>query len=149
MPMAQALQLTGVKRAFVVHGSGLDEIALHDKTLAIEINNGELIERTITPQDFGLKNYTLEEIKGGTPTENANIIRDILSGQGKDAHNAAVIINCAALLYLHDKADSLSQAADLAAEVLASGKGLSTLLRLVELSNQAVSQIDTDKKADK
>jgi anthranilate phosphoribosyltransferase len=149
MPMAQALQLTGVKRAFVVHGSGLDEIALHDKTLAIEIKNGELIERTITPQDFGLKNYTLEEIKGGTPTENANIIRDILSGQGKDAHNAAVIINCAALLYLHDKADSLTQAAELASEVLASGKGLSTLLRLVELSNQAVSQIDTDKKADK
>lgn len=157
MPMAQALQLTGVKRAFVVHGSGLDEIALHDKTLAIEINNGELIERTITPQDFGFKNYTLEEIKGGTPTENANIIRDILSGQGKDAHNAAVIINCAALLYLHDKADSLTQAAELATEVLASGKGLSTLLRLVELSNQDTSsttnnanaQIDTDKKAEK
>ena len=149
LPMAQALQLTGVKRAFVVHGSGLDEIALHDKTLAIEIKDGELIERTITPQDFGLTNYTLEEIKGGTPTENANIIRDILSGQGKDAHNAAVIINCAALLYLHDKADSLTQAANLAAEVLSSGKGLSTLLKLVELSNQATSQIDTDKKAEK
>lgn len=149
MPMAQSLRLTGVKRAFVVHGSGLDEIALHDKTLAIEIKDGELIERTITPQDFGLTNYTLEEIKGGTPTENANIIRDILSGQGKDAHNAAVIINCAALLYLHDKADSLSQAAELAAEVLASGKGLSTLLKLVELSNQAASKIDTDKKAEK
>lgn len=149
MPMAQALRLTGVKRAFVVHGSGLDEIALHDKTLAIEIKNGELIERTITPQDFGLTNYTLEEIKGGTPTENANIIRDILSGQGKNAHNAAVIINCAALLYLHDKADSLTQAANLAAEVLSSGKGLSTLLKLVELSNQATSQIDTDKKAEK
>lgn len=149
LPMAQALRLTGVKRAFVVHGSGLDEIALHDKTLAIEIKDGELIERTITPQDFGLTNYTLEEIKGGTPTENANIIRDILSGQGKDAHNAAVIINCAALLYLHDKADSLTQAANLAAEVLSSGKGLSTLLKLVELSNQATSQIDTDKKAEK
>ena len=149
LPMAQALRLTGVKRAFVVHGSGLDEIALHDKTLAIEIKDGELIERTITPQDFGLTNYTLEEIKGGTPTENANIIRDILSGQGKDAHNAAVIINCAALLYLHDKADSLTQAANLAAKVLSSGKGLSTLLKLVELSNQATSQIDTDKKAEK
>ena len=149
LPMAQALRLTGVKRAFVVHGSGLDEIALHDKTLAIEIKDGELIERTITPQDFGLTNYTLEEIKGGTPTENANIIRDILSGQGKDAHNAAVIINCAALLYLHDKADSLTQAANLATEVLSSGKGLSTLLKLVELSNQATSQIDTDKKAEK
>ena len=149
MPIAQALQLTGVKRAFVVHGSGLDEIALHGNTQIVEINKGELIERTIKPQDFGLKNYSLEEIKGGTPTENANIIKDILSGQGKDAHNAAVIINCSALLYLHNKADSLTQAAELAGEVLASGKGLSTLLKLVELSNQDVSSIETDKKADK
>jgi anthranilate phosphoribosyltransferase len=139
MPMAQALQLTGVKRAFVVHGSGLDEIALHGPTQVVEINNGELIERTIKPQDFGLKNHSLEEIKGGTPAENANIIKDILSGKGKDAHNAAVIINCAALLYLHNKASTFSQAAQLAAEVLASGKGLDTLSALVKLSNQELS----------
>ncbi|PKG85724.1 anthranilate phosphoribosyltransferase [Colwellia sp. 75C3] len=141
MPMAQALQLTGVKRAFVVHGSGLDEIALHGATQVVEINNGELIERTIKPQDFGLKNHSLEEIKGGTPAENANIIKDILSGKGKDAHNAAVIINCAALLYLHNKASTFSQAAQLAAEVLASGKALSTLSALVKLSNEEVSLI--------
>ena len=136
MPMAQALQLTGVQRAFVVHGSGLDEIALHGDTQVIEINQGELIERTFTPQDFGLNNYALAEIEGGTPQENADIIKAILSGQGQDAHNAAVIINCAALLYLHNKADSLKEAAQLASEVLASGKGLSTLESLVELSNQ-------------
>jgi anthranilate phosphoribosyltransferase len=141
IPMAQALQLTGVKRAFVVHGSGLDEIALHGPTQVVEINNGELIERTIKPQDFGLKNHSLEEIKGGTPAENANIIKDILSGKGKDAHNAAVIINCAALLYLHNKASTFSQAAQLASEVLASGKGLSTLSALVKLSNEEVSLI--------
>ncbi len=139
MPIAKALQLTGVQRAFVVHGSGLDEIALHGDTQVIEIYQGELIERMIKPQDFGFKNYALEEIKGGTPAENANIIKDILSGQGKEAHNAAVIINCAALLYLHNKADSLSQAAQLATEVLASGKGLTTLSSLVKLSNQDVS----------
>lgn len=138
MPIAKALQLTGVKRAFVVHGSGLDEIALHDNTQIVEINAGELIARTLKPQDFGLKNYSLAEIKGGTPAENANIIKDILSGQGKEAHNAAVIINCAALLYLHDKAGSLAQAAQLAAEVLASGKGIATLSALVTLSNKEV-----------
>jgi len=81
MPIAKALQLTGVQRAFVVHGSGLDEIALHGNTQVIEIYQGELIERMIKPQDFGLKNYALEEIKGGTPEENANIIKDILSGK--------------------------------------------------------------------
>jgi anthranilate phosphoribosyltransferase len=139
MPMAQALQLTGVQRAFVVHGSGLDEIALHGNTQIIEINQGALIERTIKPQDFGLKNYSIDEIKGGTPIENANIIKDILSGQGKSAHNAAVIINCAALLYLHNKADSYTKAAQLAADVLASGKALDTLSALIKLSNQEIS----------
>lgn len=136
LPIAQALQLTGVKRAFVVHGSGLDEIALHGETQVVEIKDGELIERTITPQDFGLKSYSLDDIKGGTPQENADIIKAILSGQGQEAHNAAVIINCAALLYLHDKADNLKAAAQLANEVLQSGKGLETLEQLVSLSNE-------------
>ena len=135
-PIAQALQLTGVKSAFIVHGSGLDEIALHGETQVIEIKNGELIERTISPQDFDLNTYSLEEIKGGTPQENADIIKAILSGKGAKAHNAAVIINCAALLYLHDKAKDLKAAAKIASEVLKSGKGIETLDLLVSLSNK-------------
>jgi len=137
-PIASALQLTGVKRALVVHGSGLDEIALHGDTQVIELKDGQLIERTISPQDFGLKNYTLEDIKGGTPQENADYIEAILAGTGQEAHNAAVIINCAALLYLHDKADDLTTAAQLANEVLQSGKGLATLQQLVSLSNEEI-----------
>jgi len=139
LPIAQALQLTGVKRAFVVHGSGLDEIALHGDTQIIELKEGQLIERTISPQDFGLQNYSIDDIKGGTPSDNADIIKAILSGEGQEAHNAAVIINCAALLYLHDKADNLIAAAQLASAVLKSGKGLETLEQLVRLSNNNIS----------
>ncbi len=135
-PIAQALQLTGVKRALVVHGSGLDEIALHGDTQVIELKDGQLIERTISPQDFGLENYTLDDIKGGTPQENADIIKAVLSGKGQPAHNAAVTINCAALLYLHNKASDFKVAAQLASEVLKSGKGLETLEQLVSLSNE-------------
>jgi anthranilate phosphoribosyltransferase len=145
-PMAEALKMTGVTRAFVVHGSGLDEIALHGETQVIEINNGQLSERVISPSDFGLPTYSLDDIKGGTPIENANIIKAVLTGEGKEAHNAAVIINCAALLYLHQKADSLQQAASLASEVLASGQGLTTLLKLVELSNQDIPSHQDNKK---
>jgi anthranilate phosphoribosyltransferase len=140
MPMAKALLLTGVERAFVVHGSGLDEIALHGDTQVVEINQGQLIERTINPSDFGLNSYSLEDIKGGTPQENADIIKAILSGKGEQAHNAAVVINCAALLYLHGKAKDLKEAAQLASEVLSSGKGLQTLEQLVALSNTDVSE---------
>ena len=134
--IAKALTLTGVKRAWVVHGNGLDEIALHGTTVLTEINNGELTEKTITPEDFGLPVYSLDAIKGGTPAENAEYIKAILSGNGEEAHNAAVVINCAALLYLHNKADSLKEAASIAAEVLASGKASDTLATLVNVSNQ-------------
>ena len=134
--IAKALTLTGVKRAWVVHGNGLDEIALHGTTVLTEINNGKLTEKTITPEDFGLPVYSLDAIKGGTPAENAEYIKAILSGNGEEAHNAAVVINCAALLYLHNKADNLKEAASIAAEVLASGKASDTLATLVNVSNQ-------------
>jgi len=149
MPMAKALQLTGVKRAFVVHGSGLDEIALHGETQVVEINQSELVKRTIKPSDFGLDSYYLEDIKGGTPQENAAIIKAILSGKGESAHNAAVIINCAALLYLHDKAETLNEAAQLAAEVLSSGKGLQTLEKLVAISNEETNEVTVKNGASK
>ncbi len=134
--LAKTLMLTGVKRAWVVHGSGLDEIALHGTTDLTEINNDQLVKKQISPEDFGLQRYPLSAIKGGTPRENADIITSILSGNGEDAHNAAVIINCAALLYLHDKTDSLKEAAQLASKVLASGKAAATLATLVSVSNQ-------------
>lgn len=134
--VAKSVQLTGVESAWVVHGSGLDEIALHGPSQVTEIKAGVVTEKTITPQDFGLDTYSLEEIKGGTPEENAKMSKLILAGKGQPAHNAAVIINCAALLYLHNKADNLKDAATLAADVLASGAALKTLEKLVEVSNQ-------------
>lgn len=143
-PIAQALMLTGVKQAWVVHGSGLDEIALHGKTLVTEIDNGELIKKEVTPADFGIDSYTLEDIKGGTPEENAEFIKAILAGKGQAAHNSAVIINCAALLYLHreqlnGQADTLLLAAQHAKSVLASGVASKTLADLVQVSHSGVS----------
>ncbi|TWX69125.1 anthranilate phosphoribosyltransferase [Colwellia sp. C1TZA3] len=143
-PIAQALLLTGVKHAWVVHGSGLDEIALHGKTQVTEIHHGVLAKKEISPADFGLKNYTLADIKGGTPQENADIIQAILAGKGQEAHNCAVVINCAALLYLHreqlnGQADTLLLAAQHAAKVLASGAATKTLADLVRLSNSGAA----------
>jgi len=134
--IAQSLLLTGVKRAWVVHGSGLDEIALHGETQLIEITNDTMQEKTISPEDFGLSRYTLEDIKGGTPEENASYIKSILQGEGLPAHNAAVIINCAALLYLHNKANNLKDAATIAEKMLASGEAFNTLTTLVSVSNR-------------
>ena len=132
--MASALKITGVEKAWVVHGSGLDEIALHGTTQIVAIEKGELVNKTISPSDFGLEQATLDDIKGGTPEENASIIKAILQGKGELAHNSAVIINTAALLYLHNKADSLVACAELAKSTLQSGAGFNTLMQFVELS---------------
>lgn len=135
MPMAKALQLTGVARAWVVHGSGLDEVAIHGPTQIIEIDGDTLTEKEVQPSDFGLATHSLESIKGGLPEENAAYTMAILEGKGKQAHIDAVTINTAALLYLTGQARTLSSAANVVQQILKSGKAANTLNTMVEVSN--------------
>lgn len=135
LPMAETLKTLGTKRAMVVHGAGTDEIALHGTTKVVELNNGELSEYTLTASDFGLANYSLEQLAGQGPEYNAKASLAILQGQGEMAHNAAIIANVAALLYLTDKASDLIAAADQVSELLASGKAMDTLNAIIEVSH--------------
>lgn len=135
-PVVEALKLLGKKAAWVVHGSGMDEMALHGSTSVAQLLNGEISEFELSPANFGLNNYDLEQIKGGTPEENADNIRQVLSGNGSDAHNAAIAINTAPLVLLNNKASDLKEATDLVLQQLKSGQALSTLEQFVTLSNQ-------------
>ncbi len=103
--IAQTLLGLKFKRAAVVHGSGLDEVAIHGETLVAEIKNGKIEKYVLTPADFGVKTYPLESIKGGDPVENKKIISAILQGKGSDAGTAAVAINVALLLKLFGHED--------------------------------------------
>ncbi|MBD1391310.1 anthranilate phosphoribosyltransferase [Neiella sp. HB171785] len=134
LPIAQALVQLGVTRAMVVHGSGLDEIAVHGPTQVAEINHGEIEEKVITPADFDLEEFAVEDLVGGTPEENAEIAKEILAGQGEPAHNAAIIANVAAVLYLAGKEPTLQRGAAKAKRVLSSGQGLTTLASLASAS---------------
>lgn len=133
-PIAQALKLLGKKAAWVVHGSGMDEMALHGSTEVIELKDGELARSTLTPADFGLSEYPLESIKGGTPEQNADNIKQILSGKGEEAHNAAIAINTAPLVLMNGLATDIKSATQMVLDQLHSGKALSTLERFVALS---------------
>lgn len=135
LPMAETLKTLGTKRAMVVHGAGTDEIALHGSTKVVELNNGELSEYTLTASDFGLANYSLEQLAGQGPEYNAKASLAILQGQGEMAHNAAIIANVASLLYLTDKAGDLKAAADQVSNLLASGKAMDTLNAIIEVSH--------------
>lgn len=133
-PIAKALQLLGKKAAWVVHGSGMDEMALHGSTKVVELKDGQLTHFTLTPTDFGLSEYPLEAIKGGSPEENAANIKQVLSGNGEDAHNAAIAINTAPLIMLNGLASDIKTATTLVLEQLKSGKALATLDQFVALS---------------
>lgn len=135
-PMAESLKILGKKRAWVVHGAGMDEVAVHDVTKVVQLKDGEITEFEVKPEDFGQVRYTIKDLVGGEPRLNASIIRQILAGEGAPAHNAAVIINTAPLLYLIGKADSLMAAAKIVEEALNSGKALQTLQSFVEVANR-------------
>lgn len=134
-PLAQVLISLGVKRGMVVYGQDkLDEISMSAPTTVCEFKDGWFKSYTITPEDFGFERCTKEELKGGTPAENAQITRDILSGAKGHKRNA-VLMNAGAALYIYGKAESMKQGVELAAELIDSGKALETLDKLIEVSN--------------
>ena len=135
-PLAQVLINLGVKRGMVVYGQDkLDEISLSAPTKICEINNGWFKTYTITPEQFGFTRCTKADLRGGTPAENAQITRDILSGATGPMRNA-VLMNAGAALYLYGKADSLKSGIALAAELIDSGAALKTLEKVIEVSNR-------------
>src|SRR4051794_10466137 len=97
-PIAETLRALGVERALVGHGSGLDEVALHGFTQAIQLRGGELEELEITPEQAGLKRTPLDQIKGGTPGDNARRLVKLVAGDGRPADLSVVALNAGALL---------------------------------------------------
>lgn len=135
-PLAQVLVELGVKRGMVVYGMDkLDEISLSAPTKICEIQDGWFRTTTITPEDFGMTRCKKEDLVGGTPEENAQITRDILSG-AKGPKRDAVLLNAGASLYVGGKAASFEDGIKLAAEIIDSGKATETLNKLIEVSNR-------------
>ena len=129
--LAQVLVSLGVKRGMVVYGTDkLDEISLSAPTKVCEIKDGWFKTYYIKPEDFGFERCTKDDLKGGTPEENAQITRDILSGMQGHKRNAG------AALYIGGKAESMSDGIKLAAEIIDSGKALETLEKVIEVSNR-------------
>ena len=134
LPLTQVLINLGVKRGMVVYGQDkLDEISMSAPTTVCEFRDGWYKIYTIKPEDFGFERCTKEELKGGTPEENAEITRAILSGK-KGPMRDAVLMNAGASLYIGGKADSMADGIALAAKIIDSGKALATLERFIEES---------------
>ena len=140
-PLAQVLINLGIKRGMVVYGQDkLDEISLSAPTTICEIKDGWFKSSVITPEDFGLQRCRKEDLRGGTPEENAEITRSILRGE-KGPKRDAVLMNAGASLYIGGKAGSMKDGIILAAQLIDSGKAAETLNRLITVSNRPEEEI--------
>ncbi len=136
-PLARVLVSLGVERGMVVYGQDkLDEISMSAPTTICEIRDGWYRTTVIKPEDFGFERCTKNDLKGGTPEENAAITRAILGGEKGHKRNA-VLLNAGASLYIGGKADSFAEGVKLAAEIIDSGKAAETLEKIIEVSNRS------------
>lgn len=136
-PLGQVLHQLGVKRGMVVYGrSVLDELSTAGETAVYEFNGDMHKTYTVTPEQFGFEACTRDDLKGGTPEENAAITRGILDGSITDCKRDTVLLNAGAGLYLTGKAESLEAGVKKAQELIDNGAALKTLERYAELSQQ-------------
>jgi anthranilate phosphoribosyltransferase len=133
-PIARTLHALGCERALVVHGSGLDEIALHGPTVAMQVSDGQFNLFEITPELAGVERAPLAAIAGGGAEENAARLVALLEGKGGQAEQAMVAINAGALLMLACLTSDLKAGTQAALDAMTSGLAGERLHTFVEAS---------------
>ena len=127
--MAGALKRLGLSRALVVHGhGGLDEMSVSGKTTGMELAGGRLTSFSIQPEEAGLRRHRPEDLTGGSPAENAEILRELFRGEGPESRRDFLLLNAGAAIYVGGRAESVLQGVELARKVLMDG----TVARLVD-----------------
>lgn len=139
-PLARVLAELGTVRAFVVHGSdGLDEISNTGESRISEVREGVVRSFTVRPEDFGLPQATIGDLRGGDREQNAQIIRAILDGEPGPRRDI-VLMNATAALVVGAKARDLKEGVGLAARAIDSGAARAKLDRLIALSHELADE---------
>jgi anthranilate phosphoribosyltransferase len=136
VPGAEALRDLGLTSAWVVHGSGLDEITTTGPSLVAALKDGEITTFELNPGDFGVETVTLDAIRGGDGTVNAAALRDVLGG-AKTPYRDVALCNAAASLIVAGKAKDVTEGMHLASQSLDSGSAARALETLITISNSA------------
>jgi anthranilate phosphoribosyltransferase len=134
LTMAEVLGLLGCGHALVVHGEdGMDEITLGGKTTVCELKNGKVVRYYIEPDEFGFSRASINQLRGGTPQENADILRRVLGGE-KGPYRDITLLNAAAALVAADLAKDLKKGVKLASDSIDSGIAMKKLEGLAKLT---------------
>ena len=129
--LAEALARLDTERALVVHGSGLDEIAIHDETTVAEVTGDSISEYTVTPADMGLERHDIDAVAGGSPEANAEDLRGIVAGDVTGAKRDIILANAGAAIYVAGVAESHEAGVELAREAIESGDAAAKLEDLI------------------
>ncbi|MBQ0138355.1 MAG: anthranilate phosphoribosyltransferase [Kurthia sp.] len=133
---AEVMKKLGRKRALIISGEdGMDEASLYGQTTCTLLDQNELISFTITAEEVGLQSYPKEAIRGGTPSENARILREIFQGQ-RNAYFEAVAFNAGLALYTANHATTIQQGVKMAVDILLSGKAYDKLVAMIHYNEQ-------------
>jgi anthranilate phosphoribosyltransferase len=135
---AQVLLKLGHHNALVVHGDGLDEIALHGQTQVRHICNGTVETRTFDADLFGATLAPISDLVGGEPADNVDAIAKVLSGKGQQAHIEAIGVNAAALLWVNQPQRSQRDCFEQAMDVIATGAPMQTIELASKISREEV-----------
>ena len=128
--IATTLMILGARQAMVVHGDGLDEIAISGETFVAELGGGEIRTYSITPEMFGISRSPIKSLRGHSPRENAAIIRGVLQGIEGPCLDV-VLMNAGAAIYLGEKAHTHEEGISLAERSVYSGAAMEKLEALV------------------
>lgn len=134
LPGAEALRDLGLTSAWVVHGSGLDEVTTTGPTMVAALKDGKITTFELTPEDFGVPVVPLEAIRGGDGAVNAAALRDVLAG-ARTAYRDVALCNAAASLVVAGKAENVREGMVLASRSLDTGAAAAALDKLIEVSN--------------
>jgi anthranilate phosphoribosyltransferase len=138
--IADVLVRLGARRAFVVHGAGgIDELSPAGPNLVCEVVDGAVRRREIDPAELGVERCAPEDLRGGTPAENAARIRAVFSGGGDAPARAAIALNAAGAIAAAGHAEDLHDGLETANETLDSGAAAARLEELAAFSQQAVA----------
>lgn len=130
----EVMKSIGIKRGIVVCAeNGLDEVSISCDTNICELKNGEILEYTISPEDFGIQKYKIEDIAGGDKVQNASLIRAVLTGE-KGAKRDVVVLNSAVAIYVLGISKNIEEGIKIAEKCIDEGKAYEKLEELVEFS---------------
>jgi anthranilate phosphoribosyltransferase len=129
--LAEVLAALGARRAFVVHGAGgIDELSPAGPNLVCEVVDGGVREREIDPLELGIARCAPEDLRGGSPEENATAIRDVFAG-GNGGRRDAILLNAAGAIAAGGHAEDLGEGLEIARQAVASGAAAERLEALI------------------